>query len=382
MNKKIVILGNIASMLINFRRELILELVKQGYEVYCFAYNYKEKEREKVISWGAIPKEHYLDLNGVNPFFDLIGVYKLYHDLKEIKPEIVFNTFIKPVVFGTIAAKLAKVPVIIGMVEGLGNAFTFYPEGQTIKVRIIKIIQIILYRLSIPMLSHLILLNPDDKKDLLDKYAIKSRNLTILGGIGVDLKRFSYVEPLLNKPLNFIFIARLLREKGIFEFLRAAEIVKDLYDNVTFTILGGFDKNNPFSLSESSLDYYINNGIVEYLGYVENVSEIISQSSIFVLPSFYREGVPRSTQEAMAIGRAVITTDVAGCRETVENGVNGFLISPYSTDELVDRMIYFVQNSEQVIIMGKESRRIAEQKFDVDKINKKLISIIEQDFAG
>lgn len=375
-NKKIVIIGNVASMLINFRKELILELIRKGYQVYCFAYGYTEKEKQTVMSWGAIPRDHYLNLNGVNPLSDLKGVYKLVCDLKEIKPDVVFNTFIKPVIFGTFAARLAKVPKLIGMIEGLGNAFILFPKGKKFSKRMIKLIQIILYRFSIPLLNHIILLNPDDKKDLIDKYSIRSRKLTILGGIGVDLKRFSYIEPAIDKPINFIFIGRLLREKGIFEFLEAAKVVRKLCNNVHFTVLGAFDRNNPFSLPKDSLDNYIYSGIVEYLGYVENVSEVIAQSSVFVLPS-YREGVPRSTQEAMAIGRAIITTDVPGCRETVEEGVNGFLISPYSSEKIAEKMFYFIQNPEQIVLMGKESRRIAEQKFDVDKITKNLISIIE-----
>lgn len=374
MKKKIVLIGNVGSMVINFRKELIIDLVTAGHEVYCLAYGYTEKEKEQIVSWGAIPKDHYLDLKGLNPIKDLKGIYLLYKTLKEIKPDIVFNTFIKPVIFGTIAARLAKVPRIVGMIEGLGNAFTFHQEGKSVKAKVIQFIQVFLYKISLPLLNKLIFLNPDDKKDLLEQFSIHIKDVSILGGIGVNLARFKYSEPVTTN-ICFIFIARLLREKGIFEFLEASEKVKKEYPHVEFLILGDFDINNPFALSKSSLDTYINQKIIRYYGYVDNVPEIITKSSVFVLPS-YREGVPRSTQEAMAIGRAIITTDVPGCRETVEDGVNGFLVPPYSADSIAEKMIYFIQHPEQVISMGKASRKIAEQKFNIKEINRKLISIL------
>ncbi|MDG6317591.1 glycosyltransferase family 4 protein [Glaesserella parasuis] len=377
--KKICIIGNVASMIVNFRKELIIDLISKGYIVYCFAYGYTLNEKKLVNSWGAIPRDHFLDLNGVNPFKDIRGMYLLYKEIKKIKPDIVFNTFIKPVIFGTIVAKLAKVTRIVGMIEGLGNAFTVYPEGETLKTKYIKYIQICLYKISLPLLSHVIVLNSDDYKDLIDRYSINVKKVTVLGGIGVDLDRFSYSEVTLNKEVTFIFVARLLREKGVFEFLDSAKLIKEKYPLTKFILLGGFDKNNPYSLSENSLDFYIKNNIVSYLGHVANVLAIIKDSSVFVLPSFYREGVPRSTQEAMAIGRAVITTDVPGCRETVEDGVNGFLVKPYSAEEIAEKMIYFIQNPQKILSMGIASREIAERKFNIKKVNKKLISIISGD---
>lgn len=372
----LALVGNIASMLINFRKELVLDLLEQGYEVYCFAYGYSENEREIVKSWGAIPCDHYLNLKGMNPISDLKGVVHLYKEFKRIKPDIVFNTFIKPVIFSTIAAKLAKVPKVVGMIEGLGNAFTPYPEGISQKAIILRFIQIILYKCTLPLLDNLLVLNMDDKRDLVDKYRIRVKNILILGGIGVDLQKFEYVEPK-NNDIAFIFIARLLREKGILEFLRSANLIKKQHPNVKFLVLGGFDENNPFALSKTSLQEYVDSCTIEYLGYVDNVPDIIAECSVFVLPSFYREGVPRSTQEAMAVGRAIITTDVPGCRETVENGVNGFLVAPYSSEAVAEKMEYFIQNPDEIRRMGRESRRIAEEKFDIYKVNKKIISILE-----
>ena len=372
---KIFIIGNIASMMINFRKEFIKMLVSSGHEVYCLVSDYDKKSREKISSFGAIPLDYTLNAKGLNPFKDLIATYDLIRLFRKHRPEVVFSFFVKPVIFATLAAKIARVPRIVGMIEGLGGAFTAHKNGQTKKAKVIKAMQIFLYKISLPLLDELIFLNNDDKKDLLDSYNISAKSVNILGGIGVDLEKFSYSKTT-SDPTSFIFIGRLLTEKGIFEYLEAAKIVKDKYRDVNFYILGGFEENNPFGLKQEELRSYLNDEIVIFPGYVNNINEWIAKSSVFVLPSYYREGVPRSTQEAMAVGRAVITTDVVGCRETVIDGVNGFLVPPYNSDALAQKMMYFVENPEMIVQMGIESRKIAEEKFDINKQNKKLANIV------
>ncbi|MGP1485593.1 MAG: glycosyltransferase family 4 protein [Campylobacter sp.] len=372
---KIFIIGNIASMMVNFRKEFIEMLVSSGHEVYCLVSDYDEKSREKISSFGAKPLDYSLNAKGLNPFKDAIATFDLIRLFRQHRPDVVFSFFVKPVIFATIAAKIARVPRIVGMIEGLGGAFTVRKNGQTKKAKIIKTIQIFLYKISLPLLDELIFLNNDDKKDLIDRYNVRAKSINVLGGIGVDLKTFSYTKPPTNQ-ISFIFVARLLAEKGVFEYLNAARIVKNIYKDTKFYIFGSFDEHNPFGLKKKELKQYLDQDIVIYPGFVNNINEWIANSSVFVLPSYYREGVPRSTQEAMAVGRAVITTDVVGCRETVIDGVNGFLIPPYDSEILAKKMIYFIQNPEEIIKMGIESRRIAEEKFDVYKQNEKLINFI------
>ena len=371
---KIFIIGNLASTMINFRKEFIKMLVSIGHEVYCLVSDYNRKSREKISSFGAIPLDYTLNAKGLNPFKDVIATFNLIRLFRQYRPDVVFSFFVKPVIFATIAAKIARVSRIVGMIEGLGGAFTVHKSGQTKKAKIIKAIQIFLYKISLPLLDELIFLNNDDKKELIYTYNINAKSVNILGGIGVDLEKFSYSK-VTNDPISFIFIGRLLTEKGIFEYLEAAKMVKDKYKDVNFYILGGFEENNPFGLKKEELRPYLNDEIVISPGYVNNIKDWITNSSVFVLPS-YREGVPRSSQEAMAIGRAVITTDTVGCRETVKDGVNGFLVPPYNSDVLAQKMMYFVENPEMVIQMGIESRKIAEEKFDINEQNKKLMSIV------
>ena len=371
---KIFIIGNLASTMINFRKEFIKMLVSIGHEVYCLVSDYDRKSREKISSFGAIPLDYTLNAKGLNPFKDAIATFDLIRLFRQHRPDVVFSFFVKPVIFATIAAKIARVSRIVGMIEGLGGAFTVHKSGQIKKAKIIKAIQIFLYKISLPLLDELIFLNNDDKKELIYTYNINAKSVNILGGIGVDLEKFSYSK-VTNDPISFIFIGRLLKEKGIFEYLEAAKMVKDKYKDVNFYILGGFEENNPFGLKKEELRPYLNDEIVIFPGYVNNIKEWIANSSVFVLPS-YREGVPRSSQEAMAIGRAVITTDTVGCRETVKDGVNGFLVPPYNSDVLAQKMMYFIKNPEMIIQMGIESRKIAEEKFDINKQNKKLMSIV------
>jgi predicted glycosyl transferase len=361
--------------MINFREEFIKLLVSKGHDVYCLVSDYNEESRKKIISLGAKPLDHTLNAKGLNPFKDIIATYDLVKLFRQHRPDVVFSFFVKPVIFATIAAKIARVPRIVGMIEGLGGAFTVHKNGQTKKVKIIKTIQVLLYKISLPSLDELIFLNNDDKKDLIDRYNIKVKSINILGGIGVDLDKFSYTKAPTD-PISFIFIARLLAEKGIFEYLEAAKIVKEKYKDVKFYIFGGFDEHNPFGLTQEELKPYLDSGVVIYPGFVNDIKERIVNSSIFVLPSYYREGVPRSTQEAMAIGRVVITTNSVGCRETVEDGVNGFLVPPFDSKILAQKMIYFIQNPEMIVQMGIESRKIAEVKFNINEKNERLAKII------
>ena len=377
MKKKIAIIVNEVSTLLHFRKDLVLDLVKEGYEVFCLAEGYEPSTKEIIVSWGAKPVEHNLKRSNLNPLADIVEVFKLRKALKEIAPDIVLTCFVKPVIFASLAAKLAGIRKRVGMIEGLGYAFTPSTEKKGLKAKIIKFLQIQLYKIALPTLDKVLFLNPDDQRDLLIENNIKVKSTEILGGIGVNLDYYRYFEPKIKSDVSFIFLGRLLREKGIFEFLEAAKVVKKEKPNTQFLVLGQIDKQNPTAMSEEKLQEYIDANIIEYLGYVKNVPDYIEKVDVFVLPS-YREGVPKSTQEAMAMGKVILTTDVPGCRETVVDGVNGFLVPLFSAEKLAEKMLELINKPILVRSMGIESRRIAEEKFDVRKVNKRIISILEE----
>ncbi|ENV24274.1 glycosyltransferase family 4 protein [Acinetobacter baumannii] len=372
--KKIAFVGTTGSSFYGFRADLIRMLVTNGHQVYAFTSEYTESCLEKIKALGAEPVTYQLSRGGLNPFADIASTYQLIRKIKIIKPDIVFSYFAKPVIYGTLAASFAKVPHVIGMLEGLGYTFTAQPEGQSGKTKLIRNIQVLLYRLALPRLDDMIFLNPDDENDLIHTYALPVKKVHILGGIGLDLKEYCY-SPAPVEPVNFLFIGRLLKEKGIFEFINAIRIVKNKYPDTKFTILGGLDTQNMGALSKSQLDELIAEGLFEYPGHVSNVKDWIANSSVFVLPS-YREGVPRSTQEAMAIGRPVITTDVPGCRETVVDGVNGFVVPCWDAEALAEKMYFFIESPFQINLMGLESMKMAHQKFDAEKVNDRLFEIM------
>lgn len=372
---KIILIGTTSSMMLQFRQDLIKFLTQKNWIIYTFICEYNSEEIESLKEIGAIPVTYNMSRGGLNPFADLKAIKELTNKIKEIQPNIVFSFFAKPIVYGTLAARFAKVPKVIGMLEGLGYTFTDQSNGISLKAKIVRSIQVFLYKIALPKLDDLIFLNHDDPKDLLGKYSIKAKKVHILGGIGLNLKQYPYSTAPIN-PIHFLFIGRLLKEKGIFELAEAAKIVKEQYPECIITVLGAIDAENMGALKQEQLDKLIEKKIFNYPGYVNNVQEWIKNYSVFILPS-YREGIPRSTQEAMAIGRPVITTDVPGCRETVIDGVNGFLIPKWNTKALAEKMIYFIENPDQVNIMGEESYKIAVENFDVNKVNEKLISILK-----
>lgn len=375
--KRVAIVGNVASMMISFRGDLIRRISGDGNTVFCFCVDFNDVSREHVTRLGGIPIDYRLNSKGMNPFVDLHDIFSLRKMLVELQVDVVLAYFVKPALFGGLAARMAGVARIVGMIEGLGNAFVEYEEFS-LKRFTVKYSQIALYKLLSRNLDVLIFLNVDDKNDVVDKYHVATRRVEVLGGIGVDLEEFS---PRIREPsklaLTFVFVARLLREKGIFEFLRAAELIKSSYPDIRFLVLGGIDEGNPFALKGSELRDYIDRGVIEYPGFVSNVGEWVGDADVFVLPSFYREGVPRSTQEAMALGKPIITTDVPGCRDTVVHGMNGLLIEPRSVDSLVEAMNFFISQPGFIAEMGVQSRILAEKKFDVHKVNSRLVEILD-----
>ncbi|MCQ4251917.1 glycosyltransferase family 4 protein [Pseudomonas stutzeri] len=376
--KLALISQNCSPGLLIFRKDFIRYMVACGYEVYCFAIDYTAETKALVEQLGAIPVDYALSKAGLNPFQDLCNMLALAKKIKALQPDVVFGFFVKPSIYGTLAATLAGVPKRIAMLEGLGYIYTPSRNGVAFRKRILQTVHGLLSTVGYAFAHRVLFLNPDDPKDLSRKSWLNQKKIEIIGPIGLNLNAYPYSPINNDNPIRFIFVARLLAEKGIFEYLGAARIVKQRHPDVEFVVLGGLDLENPSALTSEQLQSVIDEGLIIYPGYVSNVPEWIARSHVFVLPS-YREGLPRSTQEAMAIGRAVITTDVPGCRETVSDGVNGFLVPPWDPVILADKMLYLVEHPEEIKRMGNESYRIAIDQYDVNKINPILAKIISRD---
>lgn len=370
MSKRIAIIGNSAFSLYNFRRELILDLVERNWEVLAFAPDFDADWTEKIQSLGASPVSYGMSRASVSVAGDLSTCVDLYKLIKKLKPNLTLSYFMKPVIYGTIASRLAGVKNSYALVEGLG--YVYQDEARAgLKLRMIRFVTDILYFIAFCIARKVFFLNSEDIDYFVQRKIIAQSKLINLGGIGVDLIKFATIKPV-TQPVTFLLMARLLRQKGIIEFAEAASIVKATCPNTRFILLGATDPN-PDSIKGGDIRPWVEQQVLEWPGNVSDVQPYLRQSSVYVLPSYYREGVPRSTQEAMAMGLPVITTDNVGCRDTVKDGISGFLVPIRDVNALAEAMMHFVRNPELITSMGLASRRLAEERFDVRKINERII---------
>lgn len=370
--KKIAIISNYADSLINFRGPFIRALICRGIQVQALAPDYSEKQRSTVRDLGAEPIDYRLSRSGMNPAQDFLDTIQLIRLLRSLRPDATLGYFIKPVIYGTLAAWLAGVPRRFAMIEGLGFVFTDSGSDLSLKRKVLRFVVSKLYGIALSRAERAIFLNPDDINEFVRKGLVSTDKAYCLGGIGVDLEEWPIAPPVI-RPVTFLLVARLLREKGVLDYVQAARIVKSTYPGSRFILLGDLDPN-PGALSRDEAKSWVQEGLIEWPGHAP-VQPWLEQASVFVLPS-YREGVPRSTQEALAMGRPVITTDTPGCRETVVPGKNGFLVPVRNPTALAAAMTRFIERPDLISKMGKNSRALAEERFDVHKINTNLLHVM------
>lgn len=366
---------SLASSIVNFRGPLIEEMVRRGIAVYVFAPDYDTKLRAAVAALGATPVDYSMSRAGMNPLRDLADFIRFTAQLRKFKLDVVFCYFIKPVIYGTLAAWLAGVKRRFSSIEGAGYVFTDSAR-PSLKRKLLRAFVVRLYRTALARTDRVFMLNPDDRNLFVGEGMVPAHKVQCMDGIGLSLDTFRAAAPV-REPLRFLLIGRLLREKGVYDYVEAARIVKRTHPQVQFCLLGSCDAN-PGSITQGEAEEWRAEGLLEWPGQVSDVREWIAASSVFVLPS-YREGLPRSTQEAMAMGRPVITTDVPGCRETVVHGRNGLIVPVRNPVALAEAMLAFVEQPDLVTSMGAESRRMAEERFDVRKINAHILQAMALD---
>jgi glycosyltransferase involved in cell wall biosynthesis len=366
---KIIVVGAKPRSLLNFRGELLTKLVKCGHEVIAMASGATDLEVRKVEELGVRYLDYRVERNGLNPLSD----YKAYLELKSIfrkeSPEIILAYTIKPIIWGGLASQSLKNVMFYALVTGLGFAF----QGGGWKKNILRSVVIAMYRTALKRAQSVIFQNLDNLKTFGSNKIIPSSKGFVVGGSGVNLDYFKSSELPLGE-VSFITIARLLGDKGLREYVMAARIVKHVYSNVSFKMLGAED-SSPNGIPSSELSEWINEGVVEYLGSTDDVRPYIRDCHVYVLAS-YHEGLPRTVLEAMAVGRPILTTNVPGCRETVVDGVNGFLVEKENVEELANKMFWFIDNREKMAGMAKKSKELVKEKFDVNKVNADLCRIM------
>lgn len=364
--RKVLLLGSYAPSLINFRGPLIAAMARRGHEVFAAAPDIDPDVAAKLVALGATPVPVVLGRTSLNPIATFKSGRQLRALVKRIAPDVMIAYTIKPVVLGAAAARAARVPVFAAMITGMGYAFL---GGLNPKRLAIRLVAMLMYRRALTASRLVIFQNEDDRRDFRRMRLLPAARPTlIVNGSGVDLDHFR-PEPV-PAETGFLMIARYLRDKGVREYGVAAARLKAEFPEVRVRLAGWLDEA-PDAIGQAELNSIVAGG-VEDLGQLTDVRPAIAESSVYVLPS-YREGTPRTVLEAMALGRAVITTDAPGCRNTVVDGVNGFLVPVGDSGALYRAMRRFVEEPALAVRMGEESLRLVREKFDVNKVNAAIL---------
>lgn len=366
---KILVFSSLAYSLVNFRGALLCRMKEAGHDVVAVAPDHDPAVEQWLNDRGIGFKIISMNRTGMKPLEDirtLLGYMRLI--LKE-RPGVILAYTQKPIIYGGIAARLTGGTPFYALMSGLG--YLFSPDGA--KPGLVRTIFLRLYREGVRKAVKIFVFNRDDHKDMLDAAIVNSKhNVIQVPGSGVDTTRFIQ-QPLPAGAPHFLMVGRLMRDKGVYEFLEAAKAVKAEFPEARFSILGRAEESNPTGICEDQIPQLESQYSVVFLPETKDVRPYLAQSSVFVLPSFYREGLPRTILEAMATGRAVITTDMPGCRDPIIDGESGIIIPPQDAASLATAMRSFIQNPDQAQHMGQKARMIAENVYDVAKVNDIII---------
>ncbi len=380
--KKVVIAQNISFYAWHMRLNLAKAIRDNGYEVIFVSSSDKSiSPSDKSISSGDVYSRKieeefaYFDINisrkGMNPFTDLKTLYEFYKIYKEIEPDVVLNYTAKPNIYGTIACSMLNIKTI-NNIAGLGTLF--------VKQNFITKIAKMLYKYSQKNATKIFFQNRDDFEMFVDENLVEKSKCDILPGSGVDTKEFIPVEyQKEDSRFKFLLISRMLWEKGIGEYVQAAKSIKKLYKNVEFQLVGFLDIENSSAVSKEQMQEWVDNGYVNYLGTSDNIKDEIAKADCLVLPSFYREGTPRVLLEGASMAKPIITTDNVGCRDVVDDGINGYICKPKSAEDLASKMKDMLELSkDERIKMGNKGREKAIKEFDEKIVFDKYLKSIKE----
>jgi glycosyltransferase involved in cell wall biosynthesis len=361
----VMILGSFGPSMILFRLPLIQALRQRGCNVVAAVplSELGDMDRAQLSSLGVVLVDAPVARHSVSFLSSVVYTSRIAMLMKRHRVDAVVSYTVKPVIFGTFAARIAGVKKIVPLVTGLGSVFT--GAAVTTKQRTVRAILSRLYKAALAIAGCAFFQNPDDPRDLaaLGGLSVQRTRVETMPGSGVDLRHYA-VSPLpsASDGIVFLMIARIIADKGVREFAEAAALLRQRSAGVRCILVGPFDAN-PSGVSRAELQSWND---VEYFGPAEDVRPLIASCHVYVLPS-YREGTPRSVLEAMAMGRPIVTTDAPGCRETVVNGDNGFLVPVSDGAALAVAMQRFINAPELIGPMGARSRQIAENKYDADR---------------
>lgn len=368
--KKIILVSNDIFTIYKFRLPLIKCLQAKGHKVVAVAPFLKFDSYVKLLKDNKVKCiDIKMDIWGINPLRDIYFLYQLFKIYQNEKPDIIQHYTVKPVIYGTLAARIVGIKNIYNTITGLPFAFTL----NGLKYRAVCSFLKALYRVSMRFSSHIFFHNYEDRNLFISNKFVKPEKATVVPtGVDTEFFKSKNVE-INNQNFTFLYIGRILKTKGIMEFIEAARRIRQKYTKSRFLILGMVEDGNPLSIEINDLNKWQKEGIVKYLGFRDDVRPYIEEADVVVLPS-YREGCSTSLQEACSMSCPIIATDIPGCREVVKDGVNGFLVPIKDVKALTEAMERFILNPHLKISMGREGRKFAVKKFDVQKVNKIILS--------
>lgn len=364
---RIAIVINTSWNIYNFRLNLVQALRQQGHEVIAIAP--PDAYSQKLIAAGCRYEPIRMENKGTNPLQDVRLIKRFYQVYKRVQPDVILQYTIKPNIYGTLAAKLAGIPVI-NNVSGLGTVFLIQ--------NLVSKVALGLYRLAFRFPAKVFFQNPDDRALFVQHKLVNAAITEVLPGSGIDIIRFTPA-PVFTRNITFTFlmIGRVLYEKGVVEFVEASQLLKQKYPKIRCQLLGGIDESGNIGIKKATFMAWVNEGKIDYLGTTDDVAGYIHRADAVVLPS-YREGTPKTLLEAAALGKPIVTTNVPGCKETVTDGENGYLCQVRNATDLAAKMekLYLLPD-EELKQMGRASRQLAVNKFDEQIVITKYLTAID-----
>ena len=358
----------------NMRKELLEAVAAHGHAITVVAPEPAAAMEGPLAALGARYREWAVNRTGIDPIEDLRSARQLYEILRAERPDVVLVYQIKAMLLAPLAAKLARVGHVVALVNGLGAVFDEHGFGATAKARLARLA----YGLSLRGVDEIVFQNADDPELLRARHLLSPRaRWRVVPGTGVDLAKLRPAPPHPGAP-TFTLISRLLVSKGIRELVGAARLVRARFPEARFRLVGQLEaEGHPDGVRRAELDGWIAEGLIDYAGFSDDIAGVLAATTVFVLPSYYREGIPRTNLEALAVARPIVTTDWVGCRETVEDGVNGFLVPPRDVRALADRMERYLRDPALVAAHGRAGRALAEQRFDVRAVNQRMLEALQ-----
>ena len=370
--KSLFFVFSIDYQVISHRQELIIATKKAGYQITVVAQNtgYMETIQNLGITFVDLP----INRTGLSLREELktfLFLYKLY---KKYKPDIVYHVSIKVAFWGGLAAKLTVVNNVVNAINGLGVFFSNESHYSLLQKCFLRVFKFSCNRSNLIT----ILQNNEDKQFFVDHKCLNEKQIRVIRGSGVNLNTFEFIKPLPKDKIIIVFTSRITEEKGVIDLIKAANILPDRYKKKVIFKIYGLLETNPKAVNKELLDSLCDDVYIQYFGFEANVKKVLAESDIVVLPSYYREGIPKSLIDAAAIGRPIVTTEWVGCKETVVDGYNGFLIPIKSPEAICEKLMVLIDSEELRLEMGKNSRKIAEKYFSIEDVIQRHLSIYEE----